>query len=270
MMLEEIDVSMLRRAMEIYVVHAYADAPRPRCAEIEPGTTVTEVIARFVDETGPDGEESSRRFALRLGNRRYPFMKIILQEYLLKNQFFLMVDTHDQMEIRPGMPDYDAWQDLRSFNRGLKSKIECAWEAASLPTLSDLKKIVEEVPVGRPVEGRDRILIVDDEKPLADSLGALLRRKGYRVETAYDGSAALDRVQESKPDLILMDYEMPRLDGIQLCHRLRAHAETEDIPVLLTTASSVDLQEVMKLANGFLVKPYQKEILFDFIDHLIH
>ena len=219
---------------------------------------------------GSPDSTACRRFVIRIGSKRYPFMKLALEEYLLEDQYFFIVDTHDQMELKPGMPDYDAWNELKRRNRELKEAIESRWAEVGLPTLGDLTRVTAEVPVGDRVPEPRKILVVDDEVPLARSLSVLLERKGYDVTTTYDGRHALDEIEKARPDLVVMDYEMPRLDGIELSTLLRDDAATRDIPILLaTTASTIDLEQVMRLANGFLVKPYQKEILFDCIRHLV-
>jgi len=269
MKLDQISVAMLREAVDIFVRLAFDEDSAPPPIELPAGDRVEEVLADFTDDSPAARRKDSRCFLVRIGSAEYPFMKLALQEYLLEDQFFFMVDTHDQMELKPGMRDYEAWNELKKKNRERKRRIEEAWSSASIPTLADLERITEQVSVGAPVSPQRTILIVDDEVPLADSLGTLLRRKGYRVTTTYDGRAALDELEQQRPDLIVMDYEMPRLTGMELCERLRRSRETMDIPVLLATASTLDLGQVMKLANGFLVKPYQKEILFDCIDHLI-
>lgn len=270
MKLERITVPMLRQAIDSFIDVAYEGGGAPQVIDLPESGPADVALEDYLDSMG-GGESSSasRRYVIRLGSKSYPFMKLALEEYLLEDQFFFMVDTHDQMELKPGMPDYEAWNELKRANRELKLDIERRWAEQSLPTLADLEKITAEVPVGDPVETAREILIVDDEVPLAVSLAKLLERKGYRVRMTHDGRAALEALESCKPDLIVMDYEMPRLDGIELCTLLRKSKETVDIPVLLaTTSSTVDLQEVMRLANGFLVKPYQKDILFDCISHL--
>lgn len=269
MRLERISVPMLHRAIDLFIEISYRGAGPPKPVTMPAGDSAEEALSDFKDSIEADRTTCSR-YVIRLGSTEYPFMKLAVEEYLLEDQYFFIVDTHDQMELKPGMPDYDSWNDLKRRNREIKLEIERRWADEGLPTLADLKKVTAEVPVGDRVSEPRDILIVDDEVPLAESLGALLERKGYRVTTRFDGHAALELLAHEKPDLIVMDYEMPRLDGIELCIKLRDSQDTVDIPVLLaTTCSTVDLQAVMKLANGFLVKPYQKEILFDCISHLI-
>ncbi len=275
MKLEQIGIPLLRRALEVYLERAYGPQKQAHLDRlgIERFAQVSDALSSFVDESGRGGTASgSRRYILRIGNGRYPFMKFVLQEYLIPGEFFFTVDTHDQMELKASVPDYEAWLELKQFNRDLKAEIEAEWERESIPTFTDLKKLVQADPqlarrAAAPPGGRT-ILVVDDERAIADSVATLLRGEGYRVVTAYDGAEALRQIQDVSPDLILMDYEMPKIDGIQLCGTIRSLAPYLKVPILLATACSMDLSDV-KVADGFLVKPYQKDILFSFIHHLL-
>jgi CheY-like chemotaxis protein len=275
MKLEHIGVEVLRRALDIYLDLAHGESRPALLAKIgaDGFDSMPRALQSFIDESGRGSSAvGSRRFVLRLGNRRYPFMKFVLQEYLIDNEFFFSVDTHDQMEIRSSIPDFDAWLEIKRYNRSLKTEIEAAWERAGIPTFTDLQRIVQSGSAtvsDEPKAGSGRtILVVDDERAIAESVATLLRAEGYTVTIAYDGAEALRRIQESRPDLILMDYEMPRMDGIQLCTTIRAIPAFEKIPILLATACSMDLSNV-RAADGFLVKPYQKDILFSFIRHML-
>ena len=78
------------------------------------------------------------------------------------------------------------------------------------------------------------ILVADDDPAVRDSLRRSLAFNGYEVSTASDGQAALDAVRDSRPDLLLLDVNMPTLDGLEICRRLRASGD--DLPVLMLTA----------------------------------
>jgi CheY-like chemotaxis protein len=275
MKLELIEVDLLRRAIDLYLEHAYGSAKEGRQKSVDLGRVkgTGEALALFINETGRgEAGTGARRYALRLGNRRYPFMKFVVQEYLIENEFFFSVDTHDQMEIRSSVPDFREWLEIKRFNRELKEEIESSWVAEGLPTFADLKRIVQPIAgsfsPGGEQTGARTILVVDDERAIADSVATLLRNEGYRVVTAYDGAEALRCIHERQPDLVLMDYEMPKMDGIQLANTIRSIPDFQKIPILLATACSMDLSDV-KMADGFLVKPYQKDILFSFIHHLL-
>ncbi|MHB8341935.1 MAG: response regulator transcription factor [Mycobacteriales bacterium] len=106
------------------------------------------------------------------------------------------------------------------------------------------------------------ILVVDDEPAVRGSLERSLRFEGYDVVVAADGLAALESVAELRPDAIVLDVLMPRLDGLATCRRLRARGE--DIPVLMLTAREGVSDRVQGLdagADDYLVKPFALEEL---------
>jgi CheY-like chemotaxis protein len=274
MRLEEMTPAHVRRAVELYLRHAWppevSARPRITVRDLEGANTLAELFKRF--ESSPrDQEEGYLRYALRLGNQRYPFMKFVVQEYLVAEEFFFSVDTHDKLDVRPTAPDYEAWQELKRYNRELKETIEQAWRAASLPTHEDLRLLCEGLaPVEREERKRARLLLVDDEKSVALGLGALLRGRGYEVEVFHTGEAVLERLaREPRPDLLLLDYELPELDGQAVLETVRADPRLADLPVLMATASSIDLSQLGRL-NGILRKPYPREVLFTMLARLLN
>ena len=112
------------------------------------------------------------------------------------------------------------------------------------------------------------ILVVDDDPNVVEILTETLKDRGFETESAYDGEEALEKVKTFRPDLILTDFEMPGMDGLELCGRIRSDEKLGEVPILLATAGSIDLSN-LNMVNGFMVKPYQKEILFSFIQHLL-
>lgn len=108
-----------------------------------------------------------------------------------------------------------------------------------------------------------RILVVDDEAENRAALEDLFRGE-YEVISARDGLEALERIQQAKPDLVVLDILMPRLDGLQTCHRLRQREETRGLPVILLTSKNEPQTEVFGLdlgADDFIPKPFNKEVL---------
>jgi DNA-binding response OmpR family regulator len=108
----------------------------------------------------------------------------------------------------------------------------------------------------------ERILIIEDELPMRTALQDALAAEGYRVLTAGDGATGLERVVEEKPDLILLDIMMPKLDGYALCAEVRRLALS--MPILMLTAKGQIEDRVIGLdagADDYLVKPFSTEEL---------
>ena len=103
------------------------------------------------------------------------------------------------------------------------------------------------------------ILIVEDEEPLTLLLRYNLESEGYSVESVARGDEAETRLREKVPDLLLLDWMLPGLSGIELCRRLRARPETERMPILMLTARGEETERVRGLATGaddYVVKPF--------------
>jgi two-component system phosphate regulon response regulator PhoB len=103
------------------------------------------------------------------------------------------------------------------------------------------------------------ILIVEDEEALALLLRYNLEAEGYEVETAMRGDEADTRVKERRPDLLILDWMLPGISGIELCRRLRTRPETQQIPIIMLTARGEESERVRGLATGaddYVVKPF--------------
>lgn len=265
MRLEEITLARLKRAVELFLDLAYAGAPGPTglslpdWSALPASDPVSEHLDLFLDESSPSGV---RCFAIRLGNSRYRFMKLRLLEYLYRGEFFFTVDTHDQM--------FDAAEDpelgqLMAFNRQVRQSIEAAWEGAGLPTTVNLKGLTEGTPVEPEERKGIRILLVDDDESIQDTIQRLLEVKGYDVDLASNGREALDLADPSVHSVVLMDVEMPRMSGIEAMKALKSDPERKHLPVLLMTAGAVPLAQA-EAGTGFLVKPFRADELFRFLD----
>jgi DNA-binding response OmpR family regulator len=101
-----------------------------------------------------------------------------------------------------------------------------------------------------------RILLVDDETNLRHTVGYALRREGYEVATAEDGEKALEVFRATKPDLVILDIMLPRMDGLAVCRAIRRES---DAPVIMLTARDTELDTVVGLevgADDYLTKPF--------------
>jgi DNA-binding response OmpR family regulator len=103
------------------------------------------------------------------------------------------------------------------------------------------------------------VLVVDDEKHIRLALDYNLRNEGFKVCQAQDGVEGLEIAKKKKPDLIILDWMMPRMDGIQTLHALRRDKDTKDIPVFMFTAKGT-LEDVDRGfdvgADGYITKPF--------------
>lgn len=107
-----------------------------------------------------------------------------------------------------------------------------------------------------------KILVVDDEKPIADILKFNLKKDGYEVFCAYDGDEALELVEEVQPDLILLDIMLPEKDGMEVCKEIRKKYE---MPIIMLTAKDSEIDKVLGLelgADDYVTKPFStRELL---------
>ena len=103
------------------------------------------------------------------------------------------------------------------------------------------------------------VMIVEDEEPLTLLLRYNLEAEGYEVESCARGDDAEIRLRETTPDLLMLDWMLPGLSGIELCRRLRARAETERMPIIMLTARGDEGERVRGLSTGaddYIVKPF--------------
>jgi DNA-binding response OmpR family regulator len=117
-----------------------------------------------------------------------------------------------------------------------------------------------------------RILIVDDEPSIVISLEFLMKREGFEVAVAGDGEAALRAVAERPPDLVILDVMMPRLNGFDVCQRLRANPAWRAVKVLMLTAKGreTEMRRGLELgADAYLTKPFSTRELVAEIHRLV-
>jgi two-component system, OmpR family, phosphate regulon response regulator PhoB len=103
------------------------------------------------------------------------------------------------------------------------------------------------------------VLIVEDEAPLVTMLRYNLEKEGFQVCEAGDGEEALVQIAERKPDLVLLDWMLPLVSGIEVCRRIRRSAETRSLPVIILTARGEETDRVRGLDSGaddYVVKPF--------------
>lgn len=118
-----------------------------------------------------------------------------------------------------------------------------------------------------------KILIVDDEEELVMAVQARLEANGYDIVTAFDGEEGLVKARSEKPDLIILDLMLPKMDGYQVCATLKHDDRYKKIPVLLFTAKAGVEDERIGIedcgANGYMTKPFEPPALLAKISELL-
>lgn len=117
-----------------------------------------------------------------------------------------------------------------------------------------------------------KILIVEDEESLLKLESILLTTKGYLVQGVTTGLAALEAIEEEVPDLVLLDVMLPKMDGFEVCSRIKQNPDTQDIPVVLLTAKKTpeDIARGQAVgADHYITKPFKSAMVMDIIESLI-
>jgi two-component system alkaline phosphatase synthesis response regulator PhoP len=119
---------------------------------------------------------------------------------------------------------------------------------------------------------KGKILVVDDEIYIVHILDFSLGVEGYDVMTALDGEQALAKVEQEKPDLIVLDIMMPKLDGYETCKALKSAPETRDIPIILLSAKGRNVDQKVGFevgADDYITKPFSPRKLVERINSIL-
>ncbi|HET7499297.1 MAG TPA: response regulator [Candidatus Omnitrophota bacterium] len=119
---------------------------------------------------------------------------------------------------------------------------------------------------------KGKILVVDDEIYIVHILDFSLGMEGYEVVTALDGEQALERVASEKPDLIVLDIMMPKLDGYEVCRAVKSNPATKNVPVILLSAKGRNVDQKMGFdvgADDYITKPFSPRKLVERINQLL-
>lgn len=117
-----------------------------------------------------------------------------------------------------------------------------------------------------------RVLVIDDEPDVVRLIHKVLSPRGYLVQTARDGASALARVKQEPPDVILLDSDLPKIDGAEVCRRIKTDEATERIPIVMMTTSYIDIYDVGAEGgpDAFVVRPFAREVLANVVDRILH
>ena len=117
-----------------------------------------------------------------------------------------------------------------------------------------------------------KILLVDDEKDIVEVVASRLRASNYNVILAYDGQEALDKAHKEKPDLIILDLMLPKMDGYKVCGLLKFNEKYRKIPIIMLTARGQDSDMKMGQevgADAYIIKPFDSQVLLGKIKELL-
>ena len=117
-----------------------------------------------------------------------------------------------------------------------------------------------------------KILIVDDEKDIVETLAFMLKTKGFECICAYDGEEGLKLAKECSPDLIILDVMMPKINGYKICRLLKYDSKYKNIPIIMVTARSQEEDKVIGEetgANEYITKPFEFSDIIEAINRYI-
>ena len=119
---------------------------------------------------------------------------------------------------------------------------------------------------------KKKILLVEDEKVLMETVTLRLEDNGYEVISAYDGFKGLEKAKKEKPDLIILDLMLPKMDGYKVCGLLKADTRYNKIPIIMFTARAQESDKKMGKevgADAYITKPFEPQALLEKIRQLL-
>ncbi|MDQ3364766.1 MAG: response regulator [Myxococcota bacterium] len=115
------------------------------------------------------------------------------------------------------------------------------------------------------------MLVIDDEPDVVRLIEKVLKGRGHVVQIARDGASALARLKHEPPDIILLDSDLPKIDGAEVCRRIKLDELTDKIPVVMMTSSYIDIYDVDAEGgpDAFVVRPFVREVLANVIERAL-
>src|ERR1700745_2982392 len=115
------------------------------------------------------------------------------------------------------------------------------------------------IPYSMETNSGGKILIIEDERDVADLLTLNLRKAGYKVATAADGTSGLQKARDDRPDFIILDLMLPKMSGLEVCKILKSDTATAHTPILMLTAKAEEIDRIVGLefgADDYVTKPF--------------
>ncbi len=150
---------------------------------------------------------------------------------------------------------------MKSWGSSLIINYFLGWTQTTLTSKLADREAKEEF---RNLSMKETILIVDDEAEIAHFIQQFLEKEGFNCHTCFDGMAAIRYCQELKPILVILDWALPEMDGLEVCTRIRKLAQSPDPYILMLTAKGEDIDRVIGLSTGaddYVVKPFSPMVL---------
>jgi DNA-binding response OmpR family regulator len=123
------------------------------------------------------------------------------------------------------------------------------------------------------MNARKKLLVVDDQPEIVNLIRRIFEARGFEIISGKDGQEALDLTRKERPDLLLLDLDLPRVDGFEVCRRLKADEATKKIPVVMMTAAHVSTEAanrgVTTGADEYIAKPFLREVLVHNVERLL-
>lgn len=117
-----------------------------------------------------------------------------------------------------------------------------------------------------------KVLVVEDSPPQREMISALLKDSGLTVTAAGDGVEALEQIQGSRPDIVVLDIVMPRMNGYELCRRLKSDPSTQEVPVVMCSTKGEEFDRYWGMRQGadaYIAKPFQPQELVGTVKQLL-
>ncbi len=207
------------------------------------------------DKAMPEGQRSSPVILLRSGN----YVIALHVDEILGNREVVVKQIGPQLTLVPGIVGATVLGDGKVML--IINPVQLANRAELAAGTVHVSAIPEVV-----VQAARSVMVVDDSLTMRKVLGRLLTREGYRVVTAKDGMEALQMLQEDVPDAIVLDIEMPRMDGFELARNIRNDARTAHLPLVVVSSRTAEKHRNLAVEIGinvYLGKPVQDEALLE-------
>jgi chemosensory pili system protein ChpA (sensor histidine kinase/response regulator) len=261
-----VDIATTRGKGTTFTVYLPLTLAVTQAVLVRAGTTVVAFSAAMIEQVlrlKSDALEAHyEKHVLEFQERQYPLHSL---RQLIGNQEIVVKAIGPQLSRAPGVSGATVLADGRValiMNPvQLANRQEQTLRAA--PTTPFKAEATAPAKTLAPI-----VMVVDDSLTVRKITGRLLEREGYRVVTAKDGVEALERIAEAMPQIMLVDIEMPRMDGFDLTRNVRADARTQGIPIVIISSRTADKhrnQAAQLGVNAFLGKPYPEAELLQLV-----